>query len=430
MPQYKKKRHSRIFNPPPKKKAAAPAKRADNGEEIKMTSAKPQKVKQKRDNMRVVKGKKLERNRKLKILAAVIGVFLVAVIIFETILPAGIIQTVSNLTALIGTGSYPISLSGSQTITVESMDSYYFCVSDTHFSAYSNAGKILFNDPHEFENPVLATSEGRVMLYNLGGNQAYIYDLRERKDTIETKFEIVCGDISASGNFALVTYSEKYASAVNVYDDDCNIIYEWYSAENTVNNVAFSSDGERIAVSVFDSVDGMFNSKVNIIDITQDDATQEFTKEYHNSLIYSLDSLDTSTFSVIKSNGIDFIDWDEYTFKNHNNDYNIWLYRNCNSNVVTVFRRENDKNDNNIIIFSKDGEIEHTIKYNGMINDIRVKGSSIYCIDDYQVIVMDFNGKVIRKVEYGYSADGLSVTSTDSVAVIFDDEIKKIKLDD
>jgi len=428
MPQYKKKHRSRFFNPPPRKTTPKAKNKVSDSDDIKMSSEKPKKTK--RSNMRVVKGKKLERSRKFKIFGGITAVLIVAVIIFETILPAGIIQTVSNLTALIGTGSYPITLSGSQTLAVESMGSYYFCVSDTYFSAYSNAGKVLFNDAHSFENPMLATSEGRVILYDLGGTQAYIYDLRERKNVIETKSEIIGADISDSGNFAIVTYSEKYACAVNVYDDDCNTIYEWYSAKYTVNNVAFSSDGERIAISTFDSNDGVFNSKVSIIDITQDNADVEYTKDYNNSLVYSLDSLNNSTFCVIKSNGVDFIDWSEYDVKNYNNDYKIWLYRNCNSNVTTVFRRENDKNDNSILMFSKDGELEHTIKYNGLINDIRVKGSNIYCINDYEVIVLDFEGEVIRRVDYGYDAEGISVTATDSVAVIFDDEIKKIDLED
>lgn len=426
MPRYKKKRRNKIFNSP-KRSVKAPKREKASKDEIKMTSAKAPRVKaSKQNNMRVVTGKKLERSRKFKSFISVAAVVLVIVMIFEIILPAGVIQTVSNLTALIGTGSYPISLSGSQTLNVVPMDNYYFRLSDTNISAYSNAGKELFTEAHGFEKPVLTVSKGRALVYNQGGNQAHIYDLKECKATVETENEIICGAISDSGNYALATYSEKYASAVSVYNTRNKVIFEWYSAEDTVNNVAVSGNGKKIAVSTFDSSSGVFNSKVNIINYKS--ATPEHTKTYEDCLVYGLKSSNTGRFCVIKSNGIDFIKWSNYKLAEYKNDYTVSMFRANSSVNVAVFCRESDKTDNQIIIFSKSGKVKKTVRYKGVINDIQVKGSNIYCINDTEVSVLDFEGVIKHTANYGFGGVGIAVTAANTVAVVSDSDIERIKL--
>ena len=95
---------------------------------------------------------------------------------------------------------------------------------------------------------------------------------------------------------------------------------------------------------------------------------------------------------------------------------------------VAVFSRESDKTDNRIVIFSKRGRVKTTVKYNGIINDIQVKGSNIYCINDTEVTVLDFKGNVKHTANYGFGGNGLSVISANVVVVVTDSEIKRVKV--
>lgn len=426
MPKYVKKRRNRFLSPP-KKRTGAIKKPPVAKDEIKMTPGVGPKVKSvKQKNMRVLTGKKFQRGQRYKSFGLGISVILVILMLFETILPAGILQTVSNVIAVAGTGSYPIEVSGSQTINNVSMGNYYFVLTDSHISAFANSGKELFSDAHGFEKPVLSASKGRVLVYNQGGKQVNIYDLNERKATIETQNSIICAAMSDSGRYAVTTHSDKYASAVSVYNKSNKIIFEWYSAEDTVNNVAVSQSGRKIAVSTYNTKSGVFNSKVSIINYKS--ATPEHIKTYENSLIYSLKSSNSSGFNVIKSNGVDYIKWSNYKLTEYKNDYVISLYKSNYSYNTVVFCRESDKTDNQIVIFSKRGKLRHTVRYKGIINDIQVKGNSIYLINDSEITVLDFEGRVLRKNSYGYSANGIAVTATNTVAVIFDSEIKRVKL--
>lgn len=424
MPRYKKKKHSRFLNPP-KRSRVAP-KKVSPEEHIEMKPSGAKKVSHIKSKMRVVTGKKLERSRKTKILLCFAAVVLVVVLIFQLVLPAGIFQTVSNLTALIGTGSYPITLSGSHTLNVVPMGNYYYVLTDTSFAAYSNGGKKLISEAHGFEKPVLSVSEGRAMVYNLGGNKVIIFDLRSIKHNIETEKAIISASISDSGRFAIATHSEKYASAVSVYSKGGDKIYEWYSAKEIVNSVSLASNGKRIAVSTFNTNSGLFDSKVNIINF--DSATPEHTISYDGTLVYGLYPSGTSRFSVVKSGGIDFVKWSNHEVEAYKNEYTISGFSYSTSYNVAVFCRESDKTDNQIVILSKKGVVKHTVKYKGVINDIQVKGSNIYCINDTLVTVLDFEGKVLRTADYGFGGKGLSVTAANTVAIIFDNEINRIKI--
>ncbi len=428
MPKYKKKRRSKLFAPP-QRKAKTPNKRSKS-EDIVMSphNGATKKPKEEQSNMRVVKGRKAERKRKFKAFTSVAVLLIIAVLLFELFLPAGIIQSVSNVTALLGTGSYPIDTDGTKTLDVVAVNNYYFHLTDTHINGYSSAGKELFSEAHGFEKPLLSTSKGRALVLNQGGKQFHILDLKGIKNTVDTENEIICGSISDSGNFAVTTYSDKYASAVTVYNKRSKVVFEWYSAEETINNIAISPNGKKFAVSTFNSNSGVFNSKINIINFKS--ATPEFSKTFDNLLVLGLKGSNNGGFFVIKSKGTDFVKWNNYNITEYSNGYHISLFRDCGSNSVAVFCRENDKTDNKIVVLSKRGKEKHTVDFKGEIIDIRVKGSNIYCLGDTNVSVLNFDGAVKFTENYGFGGSGLVITSANTSVVIKDSEIIKIKLNE
>ncbi len=424
MPRYKKKKHNRILSAP-KKRVKAPVKSNEISHDIEMTSYKLKKEKTSAP-IKVVAGKKPQKIKRLNSISFAAAVIIAILLILQISLPAGLFQTVSNLTAVLGTGSYPISMSGSETLSVVPIGNYYYHLTDTHLSAYTSTGKILFSEAHGFEKPILSTSKGKALLYNQGGEQFLIYNLNGQTDSQNTKNEIICGAISDSGNLAVVTHSDSYASAVTVYNKNLKTVYEWFSAEDTINNVILSSNGKKIAVSTFNSSSGVFNSKINIINFKS--ATPEYTVTCENQIIYGLKTGNKSYFSIIKSNGTDSVKWSNNKTENYTDDYSISYFRNNGSVNIGVFSRESDKTDNKIVIFSKSGKVKNTVNYKGVINDIQVKGRNIYCVNDTNVNVLDFKGNVKFTADYGFGGKGIAVLSANVVAVITNNEIIRIKL--
>ena len=427
MPEYKKKKRNRFISHPKGKNISSHKRNKDN--DIPMTSDFSEKYakKEKNINMRVVKGKKLEKKKKFKFFTGFIALVVIVALIFQLILPAGIIRTLKNTLLLIGTGSYPLELESSNTLDVVPMGNYYYVLSNTQIFAYSNSGKELFSYAHGYENPILKTSKWGSILFNQGGTKVAIFTLNGLENTIDTEKNILTATISDSGSYALVTESDTYASAVSVYNKYGKNLYEWFSAENIVNNVIISPNSKKIAVSTFKTSGGEFNSKVNILNFKSADA--EFSLDFSDTLVYNLYGNTSGRFTIATANSLKFVKWNNYKTTEYKNDYNLLSLRYASHGTVAVWGRESDHNDNRITVFSKSGKLEYEYQFKGIISDIRLFGGHIYCMSDTDIYLLDNKGKVLRNASCGFGGIKSVVIGSNSVLVVTDNRIDKIKLE-
>ncbi len=422
MPNYKKKKHNSflraLLKPTLKKrkKNNSPREENKNGDYYEKSS-----------NLKVVEGKRRERLRKIKIASFFLIITVIAVIIFELALPAGIVKSVNMSIKLIGNGKYPIELVSTETKNVVAKGKYYHILSNTHIDVFSLSGKQLLHFEHGLENPVLKTSAAYSLVYDQGGTEVLVFDISEKVYSFVTKKPILTACISDRGNFAVSTTSEKYASQVTVYKTDGTEVYEWYSAEDIVNNIALSSNGKKLAVSVLNSNDGTnISSKISVLGYSS--ATPLYTESFKNTLVYRIDSSFSSYFTVVTSNMVKAYKWSNFKSNAYNNDYSISIFKPYKNGYIAVFARDNDKTDNRIVLLNKKGEKVTEFTYRDTISDIAAKGEHIYCMSETVISVLDENGKNLKSVDCGFGGRQICVLSSDFVAVVSDNKIEKIKL--
>ncbi len=426
MPDYRKKKHSKIISSPKPRKQKT-ANREGVNSDIKMSSAQKYHKTTVSQNMKVVKGKKQEQRRKLQVFTAIIAVILIIFGILQLALPMGLIESISHTVSLFGTGSYPIELESTQTIDAQGKGSHYYVLSNSQLYAVSPSGKILFSYSHGFENPILKTSNTRALLFEQNGTRAYIFTLGGLKKTVDTEKSILTAGISASGAYAIACRSDKYASDVSVYKKSGKRVYEWFSAENTVNNIALSKNGKKLAVSAFSAKDGQYKSVLSVLNFKS--ATPEYTEDLSGRMVYSLDNTHGSYFAVVSENAIEFIKWSNFKKKQYKNDYSVSLLRPQKSGYVAVFNRKTDKTDNRLAVFSRSGELKYEFTHKGIISDVALSGNNVYCMSETDLYLFSDDGKILRKASCGFGAVRISVTASNTVAVITDNKIDKVKLE-
>ena len=213
---------------------------------------------------------------------------------------------------------------------------------------------------------------------------------------------------------------------MSVYDKNDSVIYEWYSAKDTVNNIVLSSNGKKIAVSTFDSSGGQYNSKVSILNF--ESATPEHTVDFSNTLVYSLNSSFRSRFAVVTDNAVKLIKWHNFKSAEYRSDYSTAFFRAGKNGYITVFNRESDKTDNKIAVLSKQGKLKAEFEFKGVVSDIAVQGNHIYCMSDTEIFLLDFEGKVLRKGSCGFGAVRFNIASTNSLIILTDNKIEKLNL--
>ena len=425
MPEYKKKKVRRISKRRPERISEAKRSSAVSAD-ISMTSKKTVKARgnePQQKQIRVIKGKKLARQRFLKAIAAIAVISAVAISVLHFTLPVGIIECVGNITATVGSGTYPSELYGTETLTTEQRGNYYYVLTDTDFCAYSNGGKKIISVAHGFAHPVLETSQTRALIFDQSGSEFQIYNLKKRIDTQKTEQPILTAAISRCGAYAVATRSDKYASEVSVYDKDGKRLYQWYSAADMVNGAVISPDGKQLVVSTVSASGGVLKSRLSVFRYASADPV--FTVDFSGTAVYSLEGL-SGGFVAVTSEGCSFFSWKEHTRKDFRNDYAPTVLKRSQDGLVMVFSRTSDKSDNRILVLSPKGEQTASFNFSGTVSDIVFSDNHIYCISDTTVHMLDKNGEHIASAECGFGSVRLATVGNRSVAVMTNGDITKI----
>lgn len=373
-------------------------------------------------DIKVVRGSKLKRKRRLGIFSSIVALLCLICLILSLTLPTGLYESAVNAVSLIGNGSYPVQSHGSTVLSAVSNGSYYYVLSDTNISAFSNNGKQIFSELHGFSNPVMSVSDTRALIYDQGGKALQIYNLSGKIHTLETDYEIITASISKKGDFAISTQSNNYTSAVTVYNKKYKQIYKWNSAKDIVNNVLVNPSGDKIAVSTINAVSGQFDSKVIILDFKSADAL--YTLDLKNSVAISMQNTGKG-FSIVTEDKYRYINWSKFNSNEISASGEINVFRTSNNGVLLVFNRANDRSDNTVVLISNSGTKIAEFKINNIITDIRYSKSRIYYISDTAVNILDKNGTLLRAGDCAYGAKCFSVIGSNSLAIVTDNEIIK-----
>lgn len=430
MPDYKKKkvsnklsrkRSNRIHDSRSKKEQI----NIDfNDYDVEMTdSIAPKKKKQ--DSIKVVKGKKLERQRKFKIFLVAVALIVVTYLILTFTLPVSVGENIENFTATFGTGDYPIEIYGTDVLDSHSKGLYYYVLTDTNLSAFSNSGKEIYTYSHGYENPVLKSSETRALIFSQGGNSLEIYNLSKKIKEYQPKNPIITADICRNGSYAVATYSDSYATSVKVFDKNNKVLFKWNSAKDTVNALTLSPNGRYLVVSTFNANDGNLNSKISVFDMKVDTATPKNTFEFKDNIVYLLSSFKKG-FTVATTDSVNFIDWKTFSNIKFDTDMQLDMLRTSSDGAVAVFNLGSNKSDNVITVISPKGEKVSSFKFQGIISDIKFLHNHIYCMSEAKVYLYDQDGTLLSTEDCGFDTVKVAVTGSQSVAVISDSKIRKI----
>ncbi len=379
-----------------------------------------------KNDIKVVRGAKYKRQKRRN--AFLVFVFVVAIIytVLSLVLPAGLYENIVNFTSLIGHGSYPAEIHGSTVLNTVSNGSYYYVLTDTNITAYTNSGKTVLNDMHGFSNPIISVSSTRALVYDQGGKTVYVYNLGGKIHTIETDNEIITAGISRCGAFAVATHSESYTSVANVYDKDGKQIYTWNSAKDIINNVLLNTAGNKLAVTTLNVISGQYYSKMMILNFESADPLH--TAELGSSIVLSLENTGKG-ISLIATDKYKFIHWSKFSSNEVTASGEMNMLRRSKNGLLLVFNRVNDRSDNTVILISNKGEKTKEFKINNIITDIQYAKSRIYYISDTEVNILDRDGNQLGYGYCNYGTQKFAVIASNAVATVSDSEIIKTNIE-
>ena len=112
------------------------------------------------------------------------------------------------------------------------------------------------------KEPVYETSENTVLVYDIAGSSALLFDESGIIAPYSFDGKIVCADMNSDGQFVMIVNEEGIKAAVKVYDQYGNEKYTWYSGTGYVVDATINPDNQVMAVLTNDVTDGNVTSKV------------------------------------------------------------------------------------------------------------------------------------------------------------------------
>lgn len=342
----------------------------------------------KNNGFSVIRGKKGEIKKKRLITLSISFIVIISVLIFCLTSPTGPIERITNAFAVMGSGDYPAVMTGTSVDDLQTTNNKIFALTNSHLCGYNYSGNNFLLLQHDFSNPVLDTSEERVLLYNRESNKFNIANNSGSLFDENLEQAIFCGDISYNGSVAFVCDSSSFAAQILVFDKNMEQYYTWYLADGLVSDITVSDDGEYVALAVLKVKNGSFSSEIYCLDTEKEEPL--YVKELAYETVYRVESVSSSNFVYTSDKNLEFVDW-ETGKAITNNNFGSASYFSSISDYYLALYGEASRSD--ILLYNSSGEIEEQFEYNGIIDSISIFDERVYILTGNKVNYFDFSGK-------------------------------------
>lgn len=135
-------------------------------------------------------------------------------------------------------------------------------------SIFSPIGRLTCTDSLYFKNPIMVTSEKYALIYDHGNSDYVVYNSFSRVHSQALGKPIHGACMSQDGSFALITSSDEYTSAVEVYNDNFKLINRFNKSGYVVD---VDMSGELILIATVNKSDDRdaFNLQIHVYDLSE-----------------------------------------------------------------------------------------------------------------------------------------------------------------
>ena len=206
------------------------------------------------ENFRKKRRKRLRFRRLATVLLALVGIAAIAILAVKFDFN-DVTDFLNKAATQGGETGFPKKLYGDHPKQIEVCGDVLAMVTDSNVYFYSSSGETLQNLQHGYSNPVLASSGGRALLYDRGGNSFEVCSRSGKQYEQTLTNQIISAAINQNGYAAVAATEERYAGSVTVYDADGKQAFKWSSSDYQINGIALSPSGN-LVVSCVGAKDG------------------------------------------------------------------------------------------------------------------------------------------------------------------------------
>ena len=261
---------------------------------------------------------------------------------------------------------------------------------------YNGDGEPTYTGNEKFSNPRIESSDKYMLVYDFGHKRYALYNLFAKIYSENLDGEIVVGDISDSGMYALVTKAKEYNFSASVYTKNCRLKNRILT-DDYVLDIDIDSAGKRFAILSTYASDGSYVGKVTFYKVGEGEAVTSV--KLNESLPIKCCYLSDGSLAVLCDNGVYYYDEDGGFITSYGFGTSQPILFDMNENGIALVHSTNGSSIGNQVIFvGEDGEIKHESICDGRIVAVRELDGFLFVLTDSAVMRIDIDGDEIKKL--------------------------------
>jgi len=141
-------------------------------------------------------------------------------------------------------------------------------LSDTRLSVLGPSGEEVWSAQVHMSAPALVQGGGRAAAYDVGGTELYVVDGSGELLHLTYEEALIAADLNQDGWLTVTTEKATRKGWVGVYDQDLELVFEFYSSERFVSG-ACAVDGKYLAAVTLGEESGTFVSSIVLYELTE-----------------------------------------------------------------------------------------------------------------------------------------------------------------
>ncbi len=357
---------------------------------------------------------KTQTVNKLKVLAVILVILLLVAIAAAKVGGFTLSMVGDSLRtsfAKIGSGDgYPYSLNGMSVSDIAIANTDLVLLDDNAVRVIDSTAKELSSIQHSFDHPVMQTTAGRILIYDIGAKSFRVQSKTRILFEKQTDYMILTASLGRDGSVAVATRADGAESMLTVYDKNHKETFKWACAKEHIVSCDVSDNGKTFAVAVLGVENGSVYSKVYIFEKNKAEAKASF--EYTDSALTSVQFLSNETVMVLGNNICQIIKGDEVKEKI---DVSVntpsRLYISDNNTAVLVLSKYSSTTQKIVKVYNKSGAERFTAEVSGIVKSVATDGKYVAVLTDSQVCIYNMKGEMCGKAEVNSDATDVAIYS-------------------
>lgn len=245
--------------------------------------------------------------RRAIVRAVVLLLFCAALVLvvynWDSLSPDRLMGAAENLLG-IGTGSFPVDMSGVGVKHLAQVEDYSVVLTDSHLMYLNYTGAEVNRFPCAYPTALMRTAGRYVLVAEQGGRRLHLSTRSKVVLEMTADQDIITVAVSPQGQMAVLTQGPQgYAVQLKVYNNSGRLLYT-RNRNQTVTEVALSRDSKQVAMLSVEANNGSLNTTLDVFSLETSAAEALCSYTAKDSLLYRAEYLNGNRVAAFGEDGV------------------------------------------------------------------------------------------------------------------------------